>query len=158
MLMPFIVFITDFGPYYVGPLARYNLNFEKLTTKAKKAAKQAGLGSKCFNPFKSIIVRSVELVYACEEAIRIIESYKRPEEPFLKLEPKAGKGSGCSEAPRGMLYHRYNLAQDGTILDAKIVPPTSQNQKTIERDLLHYVRKNINLSQENYVAVRAGNS
>lgn len=139
---------NGFGSYYVGPLARYNLNFEKLTTKAKKAAKQAGLGSKCFNPFKSIIVRSVELVYACEESIRIIESYKRPEEPFLKLEPRAGKGSGCSEAPRGILYHRYNLAQDGTILDAKIVPPTSQNQKTIERDLLHFVRKNINLSQE----------
>jgi sulfhydrogenase subunit alpha len=136
------------GPYHVGPLARYSLNFEKLTSKAKKAAKAAGLGPTCFNPFKSIIVRSVELVYACEESIRLIESYKRPEEPYLKMEPKAGKGCGCSEAPRGILYHRYNLDKDGTILDAKIVPPTSQNQKTIERDLLNFVKKNITLSQD----------
>lgn len=136
------------GPYHVGPLARYSLNFEKLTPKAKKAAKAAGLGSTCFNPFKSIIVRSVELVYACEESIRIIESYKRPEEPFINLTPKAGKGCGASEAPRGLLYHRYNLDKEGTILDAKIVPPTSQNQKIIERDLLNYVKKHISLNEE----------
>jgi coenzyme F420-reducing hydrogenase alpha subunit len=136
------------GPYHVGPLARYSLNFEKLTSKSKKAAKAAGLGTTCFNPFKSIIVRSVELAYACEESIRIIESYKRPEEPFINLTPKAGKGCGASEAPRGLLYHRYNLDKEGTILDAKIVPPTSQNQKVIERDLLNYVRKHISLNEE----------
>jgi coenzyme F420-reducing hydrogenase alpha subunit len=137
-----------YGPYHVGPLARYSLNFDKLTPKTKKAAKAAGLGPTCFNPFKSIIVRSVELAYACEESIRLIELYKRPEVPYLKIEPKAGKGSGCSEAPRGILYHRYQLDKDGTILDAKIVPPTSQNQKVIERDLLNFVKKNITLNQE----------
>jgi coenzyme F420-reducing hydrogenase alpha subunit len=138
----------DQGPYHVGPLARYTLNFDKLTSKTKKAAKATGMGSTCFNPFKSIIVRSIELAYACEESIRLIESYKRPEAPFFKAEPKSGKGCGCSEAPRGILYHRYNLDDEGTILDAKIVPPTSQNQKTIERDLLNFVKKNITLKQE----------
>jgi sulfhydrogenase subunit alpha len=136
------------GSYHVGPLARYSLNYDKLTTKAQKAAKAAGLGTSCFNPFKSIIARSVELVYACEESIRLIQEYKRPEKPFIELKPKAGIGSGCTEAPRGILYHRYRLDSDGTILDAKIVPPTSQNQKTIEDDLLKFVQKNIKLPQD----------
>jgi coenzyme F420-reducing hydrogenase alpha subunit len=136
------------GPYHVGPLARYNLNYDKLTPKAKKAAKDAGLGKTCFNPFKSIIVRSVELVFACEESIRLVEEYKKPEKPFIDIKPKAGTGYGCTEAPRGILYHRYKLADDGSILDAKIVPPTSQNQKTIEKDLFNYVSKNIELSED----------
>ncbi len=136
------------GPYHVGPLARYNLNYDKLTPKAKKSAKDAGLGKTCFNPFKSIIARSVELVFACEESIRLIEEYKKPEEPFIDIKPKAGTGYGCTEAPRGILYHRYKLADDGSILDAKIVPPTSQNQKTIEKDLFNYVSKNIELSED----------
>jgi len=136
------------GPYHVGPLARYNLNFDKLTPKAQKAAMQAKLGTTCYNPFKSIIVRSVELVYACEESIKLIEQYKRPDEPFIEIKPKAGVGYGCTEAPRGILYHRYRLADDGSILDAKIVPPTSQNQKTIENDLFHYVKKNIALPED----------
>jgi sulfhydrogenase subunit alpha len=136
------------GPYHVGPLARYNLNFDKLTPKAKKAAKEAGIGKTCSNPFKSIIVRSVELVFACEESLKLIEEYKRPDKPFIEIKPKAGTGYGCTEAPRGILYHRYRLADDGSILDAKIVPPTSQNQKTIEKDLFNYVSKNIALSED----------
>lgn len=136
------------GQYFVGPLARYNLNFDKLTPKTKKAAKEAGIERRCNNPFKSIIVRSVELAYACEEAIRIIKTYKQPEKSYIDIKPKAGTGCGCTEAPRGILYHRYNLTADGTILDAKIVPPTSQNQKTIEGDLLHYVKRNISLSED----------
>ena len=136
------------GPYHVGPLARYNLNFDKLTPKAQKAAKNTGIGQNCNNPFKSIIVRSIELVFACEEAIRLIEGYKQPEKPFVEIHPKAGSGCGCTEAPRGILYHRYRLDNDGTILDAKIVPPTSQNQKIIERDLLNFVKRNIKLSEE----------
>jgi coenzyme F420-reducing hydrogenase alpha subunit len=136
------------GSYHVGPLARYSLNFDKLSSKTQKAAREAGLGKQCFNPFKSIIIRSVELAYACEESIRIIEQYKRPEKSFIAIKPKQGTGRGCTEAPRGILYHRYRLAEDGTILDAKIVPPTSQNQKTIETDLYHFVKKNISLPED----------
>jgi coenzyme F420-reducing hydrogenase alpha subunit len=65
----------------------------------------------------------------------------------VELVLKAGTGMGCTEAPRGILYHRYRLDDSGTIQDAKIVPPTSQNQKTIESDLREYVTRNIRLSQ-----------
>jgi sulfhydrogenase subunit alpha len=94
------------------------------------------------------VVRSVELLYACEEALRIIENYRPPARPSVELKPKAGIGTGCTEAPRGILYHRYRIADDGTILDAKIVPPTSQNQKTIENDLRSFVSRNLSLSEE----------
>jgi coenzyme F420-reducing hydrogenase alpha subunit len=136
------------GNYFVGPLARYSLNYDKLTPLAKATAKKVGLGKECKNPFKSIIVRSVETIYACEEALRIITQYEEPDKPAVEIEPRASIGYGCSEAPRGILYHRYRLDEHGIIMDAKIVPPTSQNQKTIELDLKRFVTKNINLPKD----------
>ena len=136
------------GAYFVGPLARYSLNFDRLSPLAQEAAREAGLGPVCRNPFKSIIVRSVEIVHACDEALRIIEQYERPEKPAIEIHPRAATGYACTEAPRGILYHRYRLDQEGSILDAKIVPPTSQNQKTIEQDLGQFVPKFLNLPQE----------
>lgn len=139
------------GAYFVGPLARYNLNFDKLSPLAQKAARDAGLNQQCRNPFQSIIVRAVETVYACDEALRIIDAYEMPEKPFVSaqsLREGGATGHGCTEAPRGILYHRYRLNERGEILDAKIVPPTSQNQKTIESDLRQFVAKHLNLSDD----------
>jgi len=136
------------GAYHVGPLARYSLNFDRLSPLAKESAKEAELGPTCNNPFKSIIVRSVETVYACEEALRIIELYEPPDRPSVAVEPHAGTGYACTEAPRGILYHRYHIDDKGIILDAKIVPPTSQNQKTIEQDLREFVSKRMNLPHD----------
>ena len=136
------------GSYFVGPLARYNVNFDRLTPLAQEAARSAGLAPECRNPFKSIIVRSVETVYACEEALRIIDQYEMPEKPAVEVKPHASRGCGCTEAPRGILYHRYRIDDSGAILDAKIVPPTAQNQRTIENDLREFVSKNLKLTQE----------
>jgi sulfhydrogenase subunit alpha len=136
------------GAYYVGPMARYNLNFDRLPSIAKDTASEAGLSEFCSNPFKSIVVRSVEILFSCEEAIRIIENYEMPEKPFIEVKPREAAGHGASEAPRGMLYHRYKIDDDGVIRDAKIVPPTSQNQKTVEHDLAEFVGKNLSLSQK----------
>jgi coenzyme F420-reducing hydrogenase alpha subunit len=133
------------GPYLVGPLARYNLNFDRLTPLAQDAAQKAGIAPPCRNPFQSIVVRAVEILYAVEEALRLIENYTPPEEPALPLTPRAGVGCGCTEAPRGILYHRYRLDEEGLIQEAKIVPPTSQNQKRIEEDLVHYATQNLDL-------------
>ncbi len=136
------------GAYFVGPLARFALNFDRLSPLAQQAAREAGLGPVCRNPFKSIIVRSVEILYACDEALRIIEQYEAPEKPAVDIQPRAATGYGCTEAPRGILYHRYRVDEQGTILDVKIVPPTSQNQKTIEQDLGEFVPKFLNLAEE----------
>jgi coenzyme F420-reducing hydrogenase alpha subunit len=136
------------GAYHVGPLARYNLNFGKLSPLTQEAAMTVGPGATCFNPFQSIMVRAVETLYACDEALRIIDEYEMPDAPYVPVEPRASVGHGCSEAPRGILYHRYRLAEDGTILDARIVPPTSQNQKTIENDLWGFVPEHIDLPHD----------
>jgi coenzyme F420-reducing hydrogenase alpha subunit len=127
------------GSYLVGPLARYSLNFDRLSPLAQDAARAAGLGTECTNPYRSIVVRAVEVVYACDEALRIIEAYDEPERPFVAIEPGAGVGFGATEAPRGLLYHRYRLEADGTVAEARIVPPTSQNQASIEEDLASYI-------------------
>ncbi|HWI57167.1 MAG TPA: nickel-dependent hydrogenase large subunit, partial [Bacillota bacterium] len=103
---------------------------------------------RCRNPFRGIIVRSVEILYACDEALRILEHLELPGSPAVDLEPCVGTGYGCTEAPRGILYHRYRLDGRGVILDAKIVPPTSQNQKTIEGDLWEFVPTRLELPKE----------
>ena len=123
------------SPYVVGPLARYTLNFDRLSPLAQDIAREAGLGPVCRNPFRSIIVRAVELVYAYDEAIRIIDGWQDGGQPAVPVPPRAGSGFGASEAPRGVLFHRYVLDADGIITDAQIVPPTSQNQGSIEADL-----------------------
>ena len=126
-------------PYFVGPLARYNLNYTLLSPLAREAAQEAGLEPTCSNPYQSIVVRAVETLFACDEALRLIEAYDQPDAPAVEAVPAAGVGWACTEAPRGILYHRYRLDMSGVILDAKIVPPTSQNQKIIESDLRRFV-------------------
>ena len=123
------------GNYMVGPLARYNLNFDRLPSDIRALAKEAGLAVSCRNPFHSILVRGVEIVYAVDEALRLIGEYRPPASPAAPVKPRAGIGFGATEAPRGTIWHRYHLAEDGSILEARIVPPTSQNQGTIEEDL-----------------------
>ena len=140
--------IKERGSYHVGPMARYSLNAEQLTPRAKQAAGDAGLEPVCRNPFQSIIVRAVELVFACEEALRIIDDYQPPPEPYIEVEPRSAEGHGVSEAPRGLLYHRYQIDGDGLISDAHIVPPTSQNQLSIEDDLRAYVPGRTGLSDD----------
>jgi coenzyme F420-reducing hydrogenase alpha subunit len=133
------------GAYHVGPLARYNLNFDRLPPLAQEAAREAGLGPSCRNPFRSIVVRAIETVFACEEALRIVAAYEPPEQSAVPVTPGAGTGHGCTEAPRGILYHRYVLDAAGLISAAKIVPPTSQNQKTIESDLWQFIPEHLDL-------------
>jgi len=127
------------GSYLVGPLARFNLNYDKLPEEARQAAQDCGLAPPCRNPFRSIVVRAVEMVFACAEALRLIEAYEPPAAPKVEVEPRAGAGAAITEAPRGILYHRYELDSRGLIVSAKIIPPTSQNQRRIEEDLWHLV-------------------
>ncbi len=125
--------------YMVGPTARFNLNFEKLPEVAKQVARDCGLQPPCRNPFRSIVVRAVELVFACYEALCVIREYEPPPASRIQAVARASAGQAATEAPRGLLYHRYVLDPDGLIASAKIVPPTSQNQKRIEDDLRHFV-------------------
>ena len=139
---------ADGGTYFLGPMARYSLNSAQLSDVAREAAERAGLGDACRNPFKSIIVRAVEILYALDEALRLIADYEPPDVPATEMEPKAAVGTGWSEAPRGMIWHRYRLEGDGSIAEARIVPPTSQNQARIEQDLLEFVRPRVDLPDD----------
>jgi sulfhydrogenase subunit alpha len=140
--------MSDGGTYFLGPMARYSLNSSQLSDVARGAAAEAELGEECRNPFKSIVVRAVEILYACDEALRLISSYGPPDPPAVEIEPRASIGTGWSEAPRGMLWHRYRLTDDGSIAEARIVPPTSQNQARIEQDLLEFVRPRVELADD----------
>ncbi len=140
--------LRERGGYLVGPLARYSLNCDRLSPLARESAREAELGTTCRNPYQSIVVRAVETVYACDEALRIIEQFEMPEASFVEVEPRAASGWSCTEAPRGTLYHGYDVDDQGLITSARIVPPTSQNQKMIEDDLRVVVTNNIDMSRD----------
>ena len=140
--------ISGKGAYLVGPMARYGLNFDLLSAHARDAARAAGLGPVCRNPYRSIVVRGVEVLHACDEALELIDAYEEPTRPYVPAEPRAGTGYGCTEAPRGILYHRYRVDPHGIVVDARIVPPTSQNQASIEEDLRSFIGESLELPDD----------
>ncbi len=140
--------LRERGAYLVGPLARYALNFDRLSPLAREAAADAGLGPVVRNPFRSIVVRAVEVVWACDEALRLIAAYEPPPRAAIDVVPHAATGHAATEAPRGLLHHRYTIDADGTIVDARIVPPTAQNQRRIEEDLASFVPTRLALPAE----------
>lgn len=125
----------DGQPYLVGPLARLNLNHDQLSPPVKAALEATGLSLPSRNMFHSVIARAVEIHEIVLEAIRLIESLDSSEPASVPMTPGAGVGCGATEAPRGLLWHRYELDHEGKVLSAQIVPPTAQNQARIEDDL-----------------------
>jgi sulfhydrogenase subunit alpha len=123
------------GRYVCGPLARFNLHFDKLSRDVREAARRVNLAPPCHNPFKSIMVRAVEIAFALEQAMALIQLYEDTGDACVTAPVAASIGYGASEAPRGLLYHRYRIDDAGIIRAAKIVPPTSQNLASIEHDL-----------------------
>jgi sulfhydrogenase subunit alpha len=126
-------------PYLVGPLARVNLNLDQLLPTARRLADEVGIAWPCANPFKSIVARGLEVVHAYEEALSILRDYRPAKPPRVAYEYRAGEGAAATEAPRGTLYHRYTVDEQGKVREARIVPPTSQNQAQIEADLRDWV-------------------
>jgi len=128
--------LLDNKPYLVGPLARVNLNRDRLPDAATALLSETGIRWPSANMFHSIVARAVEVYYALWEALRILENYRLPDSPCTdSVTPVAGIGYGCTEAPRGLLWHRYELNDLGGVVSARIVPPTSQNQARIEENL-----------------------
>jgi coenzyme F420-reducing hydrogenase alpha subunit len=135
-------------PYLVGPLARLNVNQDHLTPLARQALVEWGMALPLRNPFHGIIARSIEILYALEESLRLIERYEPPPLPALPVTVRPGTGTACTEAPRGILYHRYRVDSDGVVREAKIVPPTSQNQSRIEQDLRLFLPRLLRLPDQ----------
>lgn len=127
--------LVDNKPYLVGPLARLNLNVDRLPPQISALVTQIGLRLPSRNMFDSLIARAVEIYYALWESARILQAYVQPDCAARVPQPRAGVGFGATEAPRGVLWHRYELAANGDVMAARIVPPTSQNQARIEADL-----------------------
>lgn len=126
-------------PYLLGPLARVNLNRDRLSPSARRLADELELEPNCCNPFKSIVARGLELVHAYEEALAILRDCDLSGPASIAYQAVAGSGRAATEAPRGLLFHEYSIDDAGKIVSGRIIPPTSQNQKQIERDVTDYL-------------------
>lgn len=127
--------LRERGPYCVGPLARLNLNRDRLPPAVAAEADACGIRWPSANVFTSVVARAIEILYAVDEAARLIDAYEPPPRAAVPVTPRQGRGCAITEAPRGILYHVYETAADGRVTSARIVPPTSQNQAQIEAEL-----------------------
>jgi sulfhydrogenase subunit alpha len=145
--------------YAVGSLSRFNLNYDKLQPKAKEAAHVLGIKTGCINPFLNTVAQMVEIVHCFNEAVSIVHDLKdigidHTEEIVVGLNEgsripvKAGNGVGAVEAPRGTLFHNYEIDENGIILNANCIIPTSQNLNNIEKDMEKLVPEILDKSDE----------
>ncbi len=134
--------------YLLGPTARVCLAADQLHPLAAEALEATGLREAIrTNIHRSIVARAVELLHACAEARDIIDAYRSPREPRVPFTPRAGIAAWSTEAPRGLLHHRYEMDEQGHVVHAQIVPPTSQNQGAIEADLAAFAPSVLELPQ-----------
>ena len=141
----------EHGACLVGPMARFNLNFHQLSPGARQVASEIDLRPPCNNPFKSIVVRSVEMVHACERILLLMGRYDAVESSAAPISPSAATGFGCVEAPRGVCWHKYQLDDHGKVLEARIVPPTSQNLRRVEMDVTAFANQFTDLTPDRLV-------
>ena len=127
--------LSNGRPYLVGPLSRLNNNLDRLPAPVVEALNKSGISFPSFNMFHSIVARAAEIYFSLLEAIKLLQEAGTSDCPHVETQPGSGVGFGCTEAPRGLLWHRYELNETGNVVSAKIVPPTSQNQARIEEDL-----------------------
>jgi coenzyme F420-reducing hydrogenase alpha subunit len=127
--------------YMVGALARFNLNYDKLSPMAKQAAALFGLKPVCHNPFMNNIAQLVETVHTVEDSIKLIDEIEavgmqmQPDYYRPDIKVKAGRGIGAVEVPRGILFHDYMYNQRGVCTKANCIIPTNQNHANIELDM-----------------------
>lgn len=135
---------TAGGDYMVGALSRVANGFDSLSAAARKAASEArlaptvqGAPSAWNNPFANNLAQLVECFHFTDEAVAIIEGLlaRGLEDEELARPTRWGTGVGVVEAPRGLLYHEYAVADGGTVESARCIIPTAQNLRSMEEDL-----------------------
>jgi len=146
--------LKDRGHYVVGPLARYNNNYDLLDPEVRGVVESYGYGAPLHNSFQSIIARAAEVYHAVLELEELISNYREPQQPYVEGVVRKGVGAAITEAPRGMLYHRYEINERGYVINANIISPTSQNLASIEEDLLALSDKlaTLNLEEAQWLA------
>lgn len=125
--------------FMVGALSRFNNNYEQLSDKAKEYAEELGLKAPCYNTYMNNIAQFVEVVHSVDDSIRLIDELLEEgmddSKAIVEVKPKAGRGVGAVEAPRGLLIHDYTYDSDGKIEKANLIIPTGMNYANMEADM-----------------------
>jgi coenzyme F420-reducing hydrogenase alpha subunit len=121
--------------YMVGALARINLNRKMLSKRARTLVRELGMSFPSYNPFMNNFAQGVELLHCIERSIEILSELEIEEEDPVEFDVRGGRGVSATEVPRGTLFHEYELDDEGNILYANIITPTTQNLKNMEDDL-----------------------
>ncbi len=136
--------------YMTGALARINNNFDALSEKAREVVDKSGIQFPSSNPFHNNFAQAIEMIQVAEEAGKMLASLEIKKEES-EFEIKAGRGIAVSEAPRGILFHEYEVGEDGKIKHARIITPTAQNLRNMEEDIKKLLPTLLKKSSENKI-------
>lgn len=139
--------LIDKNPIMVGALSRLNIKFGMLHPEARKAAETIGFNALEKNPFFNIIAQAIEIVHCICKCIELLDTLST-KNTLMEVKIKAGSGSAVTEAPRGMLYHQYEVNKMGVIEKANLVTPTAYNFLSLEETLKRLVTENIDRPSE----------
>ncbi|MCG9478853.1 MAG: Ni/Fe hydrogenase subunit alpha [Actinomycetia bacterium] len=138
--------------YMVGALSRFNNNYDQLSDRAKEYAQELGLKAPNYNTFMNNIAQFVEIVHSVDDSIKLIDELMEQgmteDEAMVDIQPKAGRGVGVVEAPRGLLIHDYTYGDDGKVAKANLIIPTNMNYANVEKDLEALVPAVIDKSED----------
>ncbi|OGS14332.1 MAG: hydrogenase/sulfur reductase subunit alpha [Elusimicrobia bacterium RIFOXYA2_FULL_58_8] len=144
---------------FVGALARFNLNSDKLHPEAKALAKELGFKPVCYNTFMNTVAQVIEIVHCYHHALGILKDFKKNGVDYGQqltvgvnekgaVPVRAGNGVGSVEVPRGILHHNYETDAAGMIKAANCIIPTNQNINNIEHDFAKFLPEIIHLPKE----------
>lgn len=138
----------DQEPYMVGALARLNLNKKSVHSKTQKDAVQYLQKFPSDSIYLNNLAQAIEIIHSIDHSLEILESLMIKDEPVVQVNPKKSTAVGVIEAPRGLLFYKLDIDNDGQIRDGQIVVPTSQNQINIELDIKKLVEDNLDKSRQ----------
>ena len=140
----------------VGALSRFNNNYKQLNARGKAAAAAIGLTAPCYNPYANNFAQTVEIAHCYDEALKLVDQLLamdlNEDNVCPKITPKAGRGVGLVEVPRGLLVHDYTYDENGICTNANCIIPTGMNLGNIDRDMQKYVPEVINQRTQDQIA------
>ncbi|MFC1723751.1 Ni/Fe hydrogenase subunit alpha [Nanoarchaeota archaeon] len=138
-------------PYMVGALSRLNNSYRFLSKNAKKVVNEAKVKFPIHNPFMQNFAQAVELVHYTDRAMEICRKLKVVDEEPVEVKYRKGRGIAAVEAPRGVLWHDYEVNDKGDITKANIITPTCQNLANMEEDIKAYLPGLLKLPEKKLV-------
>ncbi len=133
--------------YMTGAMARINMNKDQLHPDTLRDVEKVLTLFPTSNIYLNNVAQAIEMLHCVDDSIELLEKTTFVPEERAKPTRTDGVGVGVIEAPRGLLFYKFDI-KDRKIVKGQVVIPTGQNQGNIQRDLGSYIQNNLGKDRE----------